>query len=124
MLPVVHCGSAALSHYICLQSPHTRIVWFKMLAANRMFDAPVYHIPQQCDSAQLRLELRIRFRMSVGGVWMAHIARDGNGAAKQIRTVKNTRTFHNELLGLTGPYQQISFRWLAVNVSFGLAALE
>jgi hypothetical protein len=87
-------------------------------------DAPVYHVSEQGDSAELNLEFGICFRVRIRGVRMAHIARDCYFASQQVGAVENPRAIEDELLGLMAPNDEILLGVSAVCVAFGLAALE
>src|SRR5688572_2815413 len=53
-----------------------RVVIVERLPPRRVLDAPVDHVAEQRDAAELNLELRIGFRVRIRGVRMAHVARD------------------------------------------------
>ena len=122
MLAVVHGRSASLGHYVGFEGSHSGVVRLQLAASDGVVDAPVYHVSQHRDSAELNLELRICFRVRIRGVRMAHVARDCYFTSQKVGTVEYTRAIENELLRFTAPNDEVLFGVSAICVPFGLIA--
>src|SRR2546422_6470430 len=103
VLPELERGPLALRDDVGLHRLEPRVVVGERLAARRVLDAPVDHVAQESDPPELHLELRIRLRMRVGGVGVAHVAGDADRAAEGVRVVEDAAAFLHELLRLRLP---------------------
>ncbi len=116
VLAVVERDALPLGEDVGLERLQARVVVVQRLAAHGVLDAPVDHVAQQRDAAELHLELGVRLGMRIGGVRMAHVARHADRAAERLRVVEDVIALAHEVVGRRLPDGLVALRERAVGL--------
>src|ERR1700730_917620 len=116
VLPVVKRNTFSLCKDVGLESFEPRVIVREGLAAHRIFDTPIDHVPKQSDTPELSLKFGIGFGMGIRTIGMTHVARYCVRTAERFGVVKDTLAFCNQAIGRVFPDLTIAFGKSAISL--------